>query len=72
MLMMLIWSPANTTDSLSKDALREGMMGWMTEFEVFSFNERQYYPGVDDNFVPDGSVRTYGTWEGTHKSGQKL
>ena len=71
MLMMLIWSPANTTDSLSKDALREGMNGWMTEFEVFSFNERQYYPGVDDNFVPDGSVRTYGTWEGTHKSGAK-
>ena len=67
----VIWSPANTTDSLSKDALREGMTGWMTEFEVFSFNERQYYPGVDDNFVPDGSVRTYGTWEGTHKSGAK-
>ena len=33
----VIWSPANTTDSLSKDALREGMTGWMTEFEVFSF-----------------------------------
>ena len=30
-----IWSPANTLDSLSKDALREGMTGWMTEFEVF-------------------------------------
>ena len=27
--------------------------------------------GVDENFVPDGSVRTYGTWEGTHKSGAK-
>ena len=67
----VIWSPANTTDSLSKDALRNGMTGWMTEFEVFSFNERQYYPGVDDNFVPDGSVRTYGTWEGIHKSGAK-
>ncbi len=33
------WSPANTLDSLSKDALREGMTGWMTEFEVFSFND---------------------------------
>ena len=63
------WSPANTLDSLSKDALREGMSGWMTEFEVFSFNDRQYYPGVGDNFVPDGSVRTYGTWVGTHNSG---
>ena len=47
----------------------DGMNGWMTEFEVFSFNDRQYYPGVDDNFVPDGSVRTYGTWVGTHNSG---
>ena len=64
-----IWSPANTLDSLSKEALREGMTGWMTEFEVFSFNDRQYYPGVDDNFVPDGSVRTYGTWAGKHVSG---
>ena len=64
-----IWSPANTLDSLNKDALREGMTGWMTEFEVFSFNDRQYYPGVDDNFIPDGSVRTYGTWVGTHNSG---
>jgi len=64
-----IWSPANTLDSLSKDALREGMTGWMTEFEVFSFDERQYYPGVDDNYVPNGSVRVYGTWNGTHNSG---
>ena len=38
----LIWSPANTSDSLSKAAFKEGMTGWMTEFEVFSFDERQY------------------------------
>ena len=30
-----IWSPANTLDSLSKEALREGMNGWMTEFWSF-------------------------------------
>ena len=65
----LIWSPANTSDSLSKAAFKEGMTGWMTEFEVFSFDERQYYPGVDDNYVPNGSVRVYGTWNGTHNSG---
>ena len=65
----LIWSPANTNDSLSKAAFKEGMTGWMTEFEVFSFDERQYYPGVDDNYVPNGSVRVYGTWNGTHNSG---
>ena len=67
----LIWSPANTNDSLSKAAFKEGMTGWMTEFEVFSFDERQYYPGVDDNYVPNGSVRVYGTWNGTHNSGAK-
>ena len=67
----LIWSPANSLDSLSKDAFREGMMQWMTEFDQFRFENRQYYPGVDDNFVPDGSVRTYGTWFGTHKSGKQ-
>ena len=67
----LIWSPANTSDSLSKAAFKEGMTGWMTEFEVFSFDERQYYPGVDDNYVPNGSVRVYGTWNGTHNSGAK-
>ena len=65
----LIWSPANTNDSLSKAAFKEGMTGWMTEFEVFSFDERQYYPGVDDSYVPNGSVRVYGTWNGTHNSG---
>ena len=67
----LIWSPASTTDTLSKEAFREGMMGWMSEFDQFTFNDRQYYPGVDDNFVPNGSVRTYGTWIGTHKSGKQ-
>ncbi len=65
----LIWSPANTIDSLSKADFEQGMKGWMTEFEVFSFNDRQYYPGVGDNFVPNGSVRIYGTWVGTHNSG---
>ena len=67
----LIWSPANTSDSLSKAAFKEGMTGWMPEFEVFSFDDRQYYPGVDDNYVPNGSVRVYGTWNGTHNSGAK-
>lgn len=67
----LIWSPANTNDTLSKSAFRDGMAGWMSEFDAFSFENRQYYPGVDENFIPDGSVRTYGTWIGTHKSGKQ-
>ena len=67
----VIWSPANTTDSLTKPELREAMTGWMQNFEIFTFNDRQYYPGVDEDFIPNGSVRTYGTWNGTHNSGAK-
>ena len=66
----LIWSPASTTDSLSKDEFRAGMKEWMAEFD-FKFVDRQFYPGVDEDFVPNGSVRTYGTWLGTHKSGKE-
>ena len=66
----LIWSPASTTDSLSKDEFRAGMKEWMAEFD-FKFIDRQFYPGVDEDFVPNGSVRTYGTWLGTHKSGKE-
>tara|TARA_B100000886_G_scaffold273054_1_gene196987 strand:- start:190 stop:687 length:498 start_codon:yes stop_codon:yes gene_type:complete len=67
----LIWSPASTNDTLSKAAFREGMAGWMSEFDAFTFVNRQYYPGVGEDFIPDGSVRTYGTWIGTHKSGKQ-
>ena len=31
----VIWSPANTLDSLSKADLRGGMAGWMENFESF-------------------------------------
>ena len=67
----LIYSPANTNDTLTKADLREAMTGWMENFEVFTFDQRQYYPGVDENFIPDGSVRSYGVWHGTHISGAK-
>ncbi|MAR26229.1 MAG: hypothetical protein CMC50_02225 [Flavobacteriaceae bacterium] len=67
----LIWSPASTTDSLSKDEFRTGMKEWMTEFDEFRFIDRQFYPGVNEDFIPNGSVRTYGTWLGTHKSGKE-
>ena len=47
----------------------EGMKGWHNEFENFKFTNRQYYPGVDDTrFLPDGGVRSYGTWTFNHKA----
>ena len=64
----MFWSPANTNDSLSKDQWKQAMKGWHAEFENFKFSDRQYYPGVDEEFVPNGSVRVYGTWSSTHKA----
>ena len=64
----LIWSSPQG-DSLSKEVWMEGMKGWHSEFENFKFSNRQYYPGVnDENFLPDGGVRSYGTWTFTHKA----
>ena len=40
-------------------------------YKAFRFENRQYYPGVGEDFIPDGSVRTYGTFYGTHKSGKQ-
>lgn len=67
----LIWSPPNTSDSLSKELMSEGMRGWHAEFENFKFRDRQYYPGVDDAFIPDGAVRVYGVWDFSHKASGK-
>lgn len=63
----MFWSPANTNDSLSKNDWVMAMKDWHSDFENFKFGDRQYYPGVDTNFDPNGSVRVYGTWNSTHK-----
>ena len=69
----LIWSPPNTSDSLSKEVLSEGMRGWHAEFENFTFRDRQYYPGVSEgDYIPDGGVRVYGVWDFTHKATGKV
>ena len=69
----LIWSPPNTSDSLSKEVLAEGMRGWHAEFENFKFRDRQYYPGVSEgDYIPDGGVRVYGVWDFTHKATGKV
>ena len=69
----LIWSPPNTSDSLSKEVLAEGMRGWHAEFENFTFRDRQYYPGVSEgDYIPDGGVRIYGVWDFIHKETGKV
>ena len=64
----MFWSPPNTTDSLSKADWHSSMKEWHINFENFSFDERLYYPSVDESFVPNGGVRVYGTWSSTHKA----
>ena len=69
----LIWSPPNTSDSLSKEVLAEGMRGWHAEFENFTFRDRQYYPGVSEgDYIPDGGVRVYGVWDFIHTTTGKV
>ncbi len=64
----LIWSSPQG-DSLTKQDWMNGMKGWHADFENFKFVNRQYYPGVDDvDFLPDGGVRTYGSWMFNHKA----
>ena len=47
----------------------DGMMDIYADDVNWSPANTLDYPGVGDNFVPDGSVRTYGTWVGTHNTG---
>jgi len=63
-----IWvGPGLGQDSLPLSAMVEGWRGWHAGFENFSFDNRQYYPGVDENFIPDGGVRVYGVWNFNQK-----
>tara|TARA_B100000941_G_C28184268_1_gene388617 strand:+ start:7 stop:519 length:513 start_codon:yes stop_codon:yes gene_type:complete len=62
----LIWNPPHA-DSLSKDEYKVATQGWHSEFENINFLDRQYFPGVDDSlYLPNGSVRSYGTWKSNH------
>ena len=64
----LIWNPPQA-DSLSKDDYKAQTKGWHAEFENIRYVDRQYFPGVDDSlYLPNGSVRSYGTWKSNHKA----
>ena len=62
----MLWHPPHG-DSLSKSDWSPTMKMWHENFENFKFTNRQYFPGVDEAFEPNGSVRVYGAWSFTHK-----
>ena len=52
---------------MNKEALGEYIKGWQDAMEDISWEAQNYLPGVDpETSLPNGSVRTYGHWSGTH------
>tara|TARA_X000000368_G_C22994862_1_gene696132 strand:- start:720 stop:1262 length:543 start_codon:yes stop_codon:yes gene_type:complete len=62
----VLWHPPHG-DSLAKSDWSTTMKMWHENFENFKFTNRQYFPGVDEAFEPNGSVRVYGAWSFSHK-----
>ena len=62
----VLWHPPHG-DSLTKSDWSADMKMWHDHFENFKFTNRQYFPGVDESFEPNGSVRVYGVWSFNHK-----
>lgn len=61
--------PAYGADVLNKEqvvGLYGGMMQLMNNIKA---NDRDFYPGVDSNFHPDGSVRAYIRWTADAENG---
>ena len=69
----LQWQPAfHGSKQIGKEAFGEYLMGWQTAMEDVTFTAQAYLPGVsNETGLPDGSVRAYGTWTGTHSASGK-
>ena len=51
---------------MNREELREYYKGWQDNMEDIRWEAENYLPGVDpETNLPNGSVRTYGTWRGT-------
>tara|TARA_B100001057_G_C22607577_1_gene855276 strand:+ start:56 stop:556 length:501 start_codon:yes stop_codon:yes gene_type:complete len=58
-----IWSPpAVGMDSLPKSEWEKAFRGFMTNFDNKTLTNPQYYAALDEENLPDGNVRLYGTW----------
>tara|TARA_B100000795_G_scaffold269745_1_gene260179 strand:+ start:2177 stop:2680 length:504 start_codon:yes stop_codon:yes gene_type:complete len=58
-----IWSPpAVGMDSLPKSEWEEAFRGFMSSYDNKVLTNPQYYAALDEENLPDGNVRVYGTW----------
>jgi len=58
-----IWSPpAVGMDSLPKSEWEKAFRGFMTNYDNKTLTNPQYFAALDEDNLPDGNVRVYGTW----------
>jgi hypothetical protein len=54
--------PAYEGEDLDKKGIIENYNGFMQILDNIKASDRDFYPTVDENFIPDGGVRIYATW----------
>lgn len=54
--------PAYEGEVFNKTQILENYRGFMQLLSNIKATERDFYPSVDANFIPDGGVRIYATW----------
>ena len=54
--------PAYGGEDLDKKGIIDNYNGFMQILDNIKASDRDFYPTVDENFIPDGGVRIYATW----------
>jgi hypothetical protein len=54
--------PAYEGQDLDKRGILDNYNGFMQILDNIKASDRDFYPTVDENFIPDGGVRIYATW----------
>jgi hypothetical protein len=54
--------PAYEGEDLDKKGIINNYNGFMQILDNIKASDRDFYPTVDENFIPDGGVRIYATW----------
>ena len=64
------WQPAfHGSARIGKEGFGEYLKGWHDAMEDVVYTPTNYLPGVlAETGIPDGSVRSYGTWTGVHSA----
>lgn len=68
-----IWSPpAVGMDSLPREQWENAVKGFMTNYDNLMLLNAQFFAALDEENLPDGNVRVYGTWNSIFaKTGKK-